>query len=396
MALVIESAVENCTGYIVIDSFDGGTSSGGTRITSDVELEEIKALAREMTFKFRFFDLKRGGAKSGIRVPSGLSKVELRQALQNFGASIAPIIQKGLYYPGTDLGCGPEELAAIYRGAGIELGPQTDTAFYTAMTVGAALEVCKEVWYGKETRVRVAIEGFGKVGAHLAERLDPSRYIIIAVSTAIGARCNEKGFDPAKLVAMRGKYGDDFVIHFSEGSQATKEEVLAADADILVPSARTWSIRPDNAGSIKAHVIVPAANVPYAAGSLDILKGKDVLCIPGFVSNAGGVLGSTLKDRGMSEAHIQGIVDRLYRPLVESLVLLSKKMGASPVALAEESVLKNKSSKKPFANQSNGIMAVACRLLARSRFVRRRNNARYIDNVLDNLSEKTAFFASGT
>jgi len=55
--------------HIVIDSFVNGSSSGGTRIASDVALEEVAVLAREMTFKFPLLSPWRGGAKCGIKVP---------------------------------------------------------------------------------------------------------------------------------------------------------------------------------------------------------------------------------------------------------------------------------------------------------------------------------------
>lgn len=386
MPVVIESRLEDCVGYIVIDSFVNGSSSGDTRIASDVAVEEVAALAREMTFKFRFFRLSRGGAKCGIRVPPNKTPEERLVLLQRFGASVAPLIGKGLYYPGADLGCGTEELAAIYRGAGFALGPQTDTAFFTAMTVGAAVEVCKEHCLGASQVARVAIEGFGKVGAHLAVRLDPARYRIVAVSTEHGALFDAGGLSVPDLVSARERQGDGFVRHFGQGRRISCAEVLGADAEILVPAARTWSIGPDNASGIRARVVVPAANAPYASGALEVLAGKGIVCLPGFVSNAGGVLGSTLKDRGLSEERIEEVVRNLYRPVVQVLVRRSEALVTSPVALAEAYVTDaTRFDERPVRVRS-GLLSALTRRLQSSPLMRRSRNRRFLAAVLGNLA----------
>lgn len=53
---------------------------GGTRYASDIDLQEVEALACLMTFKLAIADVPFGGAKGGVRVdPRELSKNELER-----------------------------------------------------------------------------------------------------------------------------------------------------------------------------------------------------------------------------------------------------------------------------------------------------------------------------
>jgi hypothetical protein len=46
---------------------------------------------------------------------------------------------------------------------------------------------------------------------------------------------------------------------------------------------------------IQARYFVPIANAPYTEGGLNYLESKAVVCFPGFVVNAGGIFGSTVR-----------------------------------------------------------------------------------------------------
>lgn len=66
-------------GLLVVDTTVDDTSSGGLRVTEDLTLGEVSALAREMTPRFSFVGRPSGGAKSGLRIPSGASVEEKRR-----------------------------------------------------------------------------------------------------------------------------------------------------------------------------------------------------------------------------------------------------------------------------------------------------------------------------
>lgn len=337
----IQVHIEEASGFVVIDSLINGTSSGGLRIAENMDELETKTLAREMTLKFSFIGLNRGGAKSGLQIPPGISVEKKRAILTELGCRLAPIIHAGIYYPGMDMNCGPEDLRALYKGAGITLPDKyTDTSYFTAISVANAIHACCSEVLPSHKPLTVAIEGFGSVGCYLASRLPADQFRIVAISTIAGAIASPDGFSPQTLAEARTTHGDALVSHLPGGKPIGVEEVLTADVDILVPAARTWSIHAGNADRIRAKVIVPAANAPYTAETLPLLHGRGITCLPGFVTNSGGVYASSLYDSGVANDSIESISSGFYRPAVAALLRRSRELGQSPVTVAERVALK--------------------------------------------------------
>ena len=326
--------VHGAEGYLVIDSLRRGTSSGGVRVSSDMTLEEVRALARDMSLKFGFFDLPRGGAKSGIRMPKGLDGKARMEVLEAFGEAISSHIRHGRYYPGMDMNCGPLDLQAIYRGAGIASGDGTDTSYYTALSAAHALMACRRELSSGGRPLLVALEGFGRVGAWLARRLPPEEFRFTAVSTVAGAIVRDEGFGADELYLHRQECGD-LLVERLPGRRISHRDLLTLPVDILVPAARTWSIDSDIAARTGAACIVPVANAPYCPGSVSLLMGRGVLCLPGFVCNGGGVFGSSLADSGVPEDQIESVCEEAFQPAIRRLIRRSRELGISPVELAE-------------------------------------------------------------
>jgi glutamate dehydrogenase/leucine dehydrogenase len=350
--------------FLVIDSVINETSSGGVRIAPDVDVGEVRALAREMTLKYSLFRLPRGGAKMGIRLSDQLSPNAKDVALRNLGRKLGPLIRRGIYYPGPDMNCGPLELRAIYAGAGLTMGSLCDTSFFTALSVENAIEACYD-WSGATGVLTVAIEGFGRVAGHLAERLSPERYRIVAISTLFGAVRDSSGFDGPHLAARRSQLGDQVVDQVG-GQKMALEELLVGPVDLLLPSTRTGVITHGVGESTQAKMIVPIANAPYAEGVAECLHRRGVLCLPGFVSNAGGVFGSTMYDRGMTEAAVTQTIDDFYRPMVRQLVHRAWALGLSPVEVAEVIASRERDARsalQPLSGRTTKFLRLAARRL---------------------------------
>ncbi len=322
-------------GYVVVETLRRGTSAGGVRISDDLTLEEVRALAREMSLKFGFFGLARGGAKSGIRLPGALADEERREVLEAFGGRLRPLVASGRYYPGMDMNCGPCDLQAIYRGAGVEIGAVTDTSRYTALSAANALAACRAASFAPGRRVSVAVEGFGSVGAWLARLLPPDEFRITAIATVAGGVFNADGFDGDALARLRGECGDA-VVERVPGERIGRRELPTLPVDLFVPAARTWSLDAAAARALRAVCVVPVANAPYAQGSAEALHDRGVLCLPGFVCNGGGVFASSLADSGVKQGRIEAICREIYRPVVAELICSSRALGVSPVAFAEQ------------------------------------------------------------
>jgi glutamate dehydrogenase (NAD(P)+) len=354
--LIILASGPGYEGFLVIDSLYNDRSSGGVRITEDLGLEEVRDLAREMTLKFALFRLPRGGAKAGLRLAPDLDDAARQRALEGFGRQIGPIIRAGLYYPGTDVNCGLSSLRMIYSGAGLALGRITDTAFFTAVGVANAIEGCAPA-LGASGPVTLAIEGFGSVASHLAAMLPSDEFRITAISTIRGAIANPEGFSPAELQSTRTEHGDD-LIRYLPGAALPVEEVLTFPADILVPAARTGSITRDIAHGIRARAIVPTANAPYGPDAVAVLHDRGVLCLPGYLCNAGGVFGSSLADSGVRRDRIEWLFRTRYRPLIRNLVTACLSKHLSPVSVVEAVATREaetRARRQPPCSQRAGI-----------------------------------------
>jgi glutamate dehydrogenase/leucine dehydrogenase len=382
--LAIQTDVDGSAFYLVINSLRCGTSSGGLRIAEDIDHEEVSTLAREMTLKFSFIGLPRGGAKSGLRIPSGTDASGKKSILQEVGRRLGAIIRAGIYYPGMDMNCGPDDLRAFYQGAGIKLGRITDTSFFTALSVANAL-IAVRAHLGIERPLTVAIEGFGSVGAYLAGRLPADQFRITTLSTMRGAIRNENGFACRQLVELRQQYGDDLIDHLSDSRWVELAAVLAAEVDILVPAARTFSISATNMAGIRARAVVPVANAPCTEDAFRTLHGRGVLCLPGFVTNSGGVFASGLHDSGVSTAEIERIGVEFYRPVVAALLQRAGREGVSPVSLAERIALqrfeRNSGSNEPGGYGEKLLRKLRQRGVVPRPLEGRRTAARFVDNL---------------
>ena len=332
--LIIQAAGPGYSGFLIIDTLYRNRSSGGVRIAPDLEIQEVLDLAREMSHKYAILRLPRGGAKAGLRMPLGIPAGDRTRALRDFGRHLRPLIETGLYYPGMDLGCGPEDLMDIYRGAGIVIGPPTDSSFFTALSVAASLQAAVTA-LGLHAPVRLGIAGYGRVADHLIRLLPTPTFQVVSVATLEGGRHATNGFASADLVRLRAEWGDR-LIHHLPGDALAPEAVLVEACDVLLPAARTRALDRDTAARLRTRAVLPIANAPYDDGVVETLTAKGVLCLPGFVVNSGGVLGSSLYDQGISRPHIERFFAGDYREFVLDLLRTAGQRGMSPVALAQK------------------------------------------------------------
>jgi glutamate dehydrogenase/leucine dehydrogenase len=136
---------------------------------------------------------------------------------------------------------------------------------------------------------RVAIQGFGQVGAAAARLLQEAGALIVAVSDSQGgiAATNGDRLDVPQVIAWKQDHGT--VVGLPETRSITNEDLLEYDCDILVPAALGNQIRGDNAERIKAKLIVEAANRPTSPEADDLLTRRGVFILPDILVNAGGV-----------------------------------------------------------------------------------------------------------
>ncbi|NOT29472.1 MAG: Glu/Leu/Phe/Val dehydrogenase, partial [Planctomycetes bacterium] len=126
------------------------------------------------------------------------------------------------------------------------------------------------------------------------------------------------GLDLAALLSFKRETGS--VARFPGARSLAREELLALACDILVPAARPDTIRADNAGAVRARLILQGANIPVTAEAEAALHARGVLCVPDFIANAGGVICAAIEYHGGSQAAaLEAIAERIRRNTTEVL-----------------------------------------------------------------------------
>jgi glutamate dehydrogenase (NAD(P)+) len=135
--------------------------------------------------------------------------------------------------------------------------------------------------------VTVAIQGFGNVGSHAARLIVERGAKVLAVADHMGGVSNTDGLDIPALVEWGAEHRT--VKGFPGGDAFEGPEVLTWDVDVLIPAALEDAITKENAGEIRANIVVEAANSPTTPQADEILQKRGVLVIPDILANAGGV-----------------------------------------------------------------------------------------------------------
>ncbi len=135
----------------------------------------------------------------------------------------------------------------------------------------------------------MVVQGFGNVGMFAAllgvELLGMK---LTAVSMVDGAIYNPKGIDVKALAEYARQHGGS-TVGFPGAEALPMDELLTQECDLLVPAALEGVITPENAGNIKAKMILELANGPTTPEADAILNERGIIVVPDFLANAGGV-----------------------------------------------------------------------------------------------------------
>ena len=288
-----------------------GPSKGGIRMTPNVTLDEVTALAMEMTWKCALIGVPFGGGKSGIIAdPEKLSPHDKETLIRSFTRNAQRHIHPLVYVPAPDMGTNEGDMGHIKDTISYSLGQATTQGCYVtgkpvilggipgrreATGRGVAISTAEAMrTLGRDLKGATAIvQGFGNVGAISAAALAECGARITGVSDMYGAIYNENGLDIPALLAHVKKTRR--VTGFAGARSIAGEELLIAPCDVLVPAATANQITGENAARIQAKVIAEGANGPTTPEADLILTQRGVTVIPDILCNAGGVFVSYLE-----------------------------------------------------------------------------------------------------
>ncbi|MDB5444697.1 MAG: Glu/Leu/Phe/Val dehydrogenase family protein [Phenylobacterium sp.] len=298
---------------IAVHSTARGPAAGGCRmwpyVSDQAALEDALRLSRAMSYKNAMADLELGGGKAVIIGDARSQKTP--GLFEAFGEAVESL--GGRYWTAEDVGVSPGDLAHARRRttfvAGLEghAGASGDPSPVTAEGVFRGIRLCVRRALGRELDgVRVAIQGTGQVGAHLAEKLH-----------AAGAQLTLADVNAQAVQALAARTGARVV---------PPAEIFDVETDVFAPCALGGAINPETLPRLTARIVAGAANNQLADPAVgEALLQRGVLYAPDYVINGGGIINVAGEIRAIARgeafdpAWVAAKLDRLMQTLEEVL-----------------------------------------------------------------------------
>jgi glutamate dehydrogenase (NAD(P)+) len=356
-------------GVLVIDNTSTGPGKGGIRFAESVTPTEVFRLARTMTWKCASAGLPFGGAKGGIIAnPSKVNQVEW---IKSFAKMIRPYCPLQ-YIAATDVGTTELDMAVFAHEIGDmractgkpqELGgiPHElgTTGYGVSVALRTTLDFLKDIKRKgltaskpfldltnsldkKSIDIKVVIQGFGNVGSFTAKFLNDLNIKVVGVSDVSGFVFNDNGLDIPQLMSDmkdKSKLGDllENKQHQHLYNILDKDEIFNVDSDIFIPAALTGVINDKTAPKLLEHnvkIVVEGANIPTTPSADQYLVNNNILIIPDFIANSGGVIGSFVEYQGRTEKEAFDLIEykitnNVKRALYNSLQLIDQEGDTS-------------------------------------------------------------------
>jgi len=296
-----------------------GPALGGTRIypyaSEAAALTDVLRLSQGMTSKSAAAGMRLGGGKAVIIGDS--RTIKTRELLLAYGRFVDSL--GGRYVTAGDVGSTADDLDVVAEATthvvGKNVGGSGDSGYSTAYGVFCAMRAAAERRFGADglTGRTVAVEGVGKVGARLVRLLAEAgvRRILVA--------------DP-----------DTAAIDRLSAAVPVAERVasaLTAETDVYAPCALGATLSLDTVRDLRAPVVCGAANNQLATGEVAAaLQSLDVLWVPDYVANAGGVVQVGGELYGASQDEVRAKIAHIYdttRDILERAERLGVPTGAA-------------------------------------------------------------------
>ncbi|WP_260285914.1 Glu/Leu/Phe/Val family dehydrogenase [Peribacillus aracenensis] len=325
-------------GWLVVHNFVKGYAGGGTRMHPTVTKEEVERLAEAMAYKYVAGESETTGAcKAGIAYD--YKAPDAYAVLRRFLIAMMPYIDIGVSL-GSDLGTKYEDVLKIFNEFGIDipltksmkqnpnvlqgikdfdalLKTKIDGLFLNDVVTGYGVAFsADEAWKFKSGKggARVVIQGFGCVGASCALKMSQLGYKVVGISDATLLVTCEEGLDVQKLIDHKNMYGEmDKAFFEPHYDVRPNTEWLDIDCDILIPCALEDVIHISNAQSVKASLIVEAANIPISFEGDEIIKQRGIDVVNDFVANLGAVRFYDAVIFGLVKPNPQAVVDDIEK-----------------------------------------------------------------------------------
>lgn len=325
MVVFMRDAATGLKAIVSIHDTTLGPALGGTRFypyrTEADALTDVLRLSQGMTFKAAAAGMPLGGGKAVIiGDPATLKTPELLRA---YGRLLDRL--GGTYITAADVGTTSDDLDVIGEstnhvvGRTKAAGGSGDSGFATAFGVFCSMRAAAAIVWGDDglSGRTVGVEGAGKVGFHLIGMLLKEGAKVVVSDP----------YEPA-LQRVRTAYPDVSVV----------ADVLQHAVDVYAPCALGATLTAESVAALSARVVCGAANNQLLHQGVGAdLAARDILWVPDFVANAGGLIqvGGELQSRTEDQvlADVECIAESVTQILRSSL-----KTGQTTAAAAQQIV----------------------------------------------------------
>jgi glutamate dehydrogenase (NAD(P)+)/glutamate dehydrogenase (NADP+) len=329
---------------LAVDNTACGPAIGGIRMALDVSAEEAFRLARAMTLKNAAAGLSHGGGKAVIFGDPKMPSAAKERLIRTFARAIRDITE---YIPGPDMGTNEQCMAWIQDEIGRAVGLPSEiggipldevgaTGFGLCACVNAAKQFCNLDLNG----ARIVVQGFGSVGKHAAQFLTNQGAVLVGAADSHGTLFDPGGIDVAHLIRLK----DDghSVLTYPHGEKLDRNKVIDIECDIWIPAARPDVITAENVSRLKTKLVPEGANIPCTPEAEQILHDRQVVVVPDFIANAGGVICGAVEYHGGTLATAFQMIEENIRTNTIRILTQADKTKTLPrqaaVELAEQRV----------------------------------------------------------
>ncbi len=304
-------------GYRVQHNDARGPAKGGIRFHPNETLDTVRALAMWMTWKTAVVDIPLGGGKGGVAVnPASLSRREREALVRGWIDQIWRNIGPRIDIPAPDVGTTPQMMGWMMDEYSKRVGQYTPGVITgKPLPVGGSPGRKEATGFGVIYQVReamkllgmepekstAAVQGFGNVGQHAA--LGFTKFLggkVVSVAyydmqdRTPYTISHPQGLDIEYLMSITDIFGSIDKDKAREAGYTVEDgdAWLSKDVDVLIPAALEAQIRADNVHRIsdRVRILAEGANGPTTPEADQVLASRDILVIPDFLCNAGGVM----------------------------------------------------------------------------------------------------------